>query len=190
MTRGRKPKPSTLRRAEGNPGKRGFNVDEPEVPPGCPDCPPHLGEAARAEWFRLAATLHEIGILTTIDRAAFAAYCQAWGRWVEAEDKLAQLAPMVRTPSGYVQQNPWIGVANKQVDLMTRLAAELGLTPASRTRVAAFRAPPADPCQAIEIVIVRPEEKGFGGRHASRGAGLPGFARKPVIEIAEQDMNL
>lgn len=188
--RGRKPKPSNLRRAEGNPGKRGFNAAEPEVPPGCPECPPHLGDAARAEWFRLATTLHKIGILTTIDRAAFAAYCQAWGRWVEAEDKIAQLAPMVRTPSGYVQQNPWIGVANKQIDLMTRLAAELGLTPASRTRVTALRALPADPAQAIEIVIVRPEDKASGGRDAPRAAGLPGFARKPVIEIDEQDMSL
>ncbi|SLN75146.1 Phage terminase, small subunit [Roseisalinus antarcticus] len=76
-----------------------------------------------------------MGVLTEIDRAAFAAYCQAYGRWVEAEERLGDLPPMVKTPSGYVQQNPWMGVANKQLELMGRYMAEFGMTPASRSRI-------------------------------------------------------
>ncbi len=135
MTPGRKPRPTALRRLDGNPGKRGYNPTEPVPPDALPDCPDHLSEVARDEWDRLAVTLHGMGVLTTVDRAALAAYCQCYGRWVEAERKIATLPGMVKTPSGYVQQNPWIGVANKQLELMGRFMTELGLTPAARSRV-------------------------------------------------------
>ena len=76
-----------------------------------------------------------MGVLTVIDRAALAAYCQAYGRWVEAEEKLAETPTIFKTPSGYVQQSPWLGIANKQLELMGRYMTELGMTPASRSRV-------------------------------------------------------
>ncbi|PWK55146.1 P27 family predicted phage terminase small subunit [Silicimonas algicola] len=69
------------------------------------------------------------------DRAAFAAYCQAWERWVEAEEQLQKTPMLLKTPSGYVQQSPWLSVANKQMELMARYMAELGLTPSSRSRI-------------------------------------------------------
>jgi P27 family predicted phage terminase small subunit len=76
-----------------------------------------------------------MGVLTLVDRAALAAYCQAYGRWVEAEEKLKETPVLLKTPSGYVQQSPWLSVANKQLELMGRYMAELGMTPASRSRV-------------------------------------------------------
>ena len=42
----------------------------------------------------------------------------------------------MKTPSGYVQQSPWLAIANKQLELMGRYMTELGMTPASRSRVA------------------------------------------------------
>lgn len=49
MARGRKPKPTAMRRLNGNPAKRGYNHAEP-IPPGdLPTCPEHLSEAARRE---------------------------------------------------------------------------------------------------------------------------------------------
>jgi len=106
--RGRKPRPTAIRRASGNPGKRGYNHAEPVPPAELPHCPPHLSEAAQEEWHRLAGTLHDMGVLTTVDRAALAAYCQAYGRWAEAEEKLKETPVMLKTPSGYVQQSPWL----------------------------------------------------------------------------------
>ena len=134
--RGRKPKPTALKRADGNPGKRPLNLHEPQVPDGRPTCPSHLSQAAKTEWKRIAGTLHEMGLLTTVDRAVLATYCQSYGRWVEAEKKLAETPALIRTPSGYVQQSPWLSVANRQMELMGRAMAELGLTPASRSRIA------------------------------------------------------
>lgn len=100
-----------------------------------PSCPPHLNPAAANEWRRIARALQQAGVLTTFDRAALAGYCQAWGRWVEAEERLKETPPLVRTPSGHVQQSPWLTIANKQLELMGRYMVELGLTPAARSRV-------------------------------------------------------
>jgi P27 family predicted phage terminase small subunit len=100
-----------------------------------PRCPDHLNALARKEWRRLATPLFDAGILTLADRAALAAYCVAYARWVEAERKLAETPTLLKAPSGYVQQSPWLTVANKQMELMGRYMSELGLTPVARTRV-------------------------------------------------------
>jgi P27 family predicted phage terminase small subunit len=133
--RGRKPRPSYLKLLRGNAGEpRGDMVQASEA---CakPTCPAHLSPTAKAEWRRIAHQLHEVGLLTVLDRAAFAGYCQAYGRWVEAERKLAETPALLKLPSGYVQANPWLGVANKQLELMQRYMAELGLSAVARTRV-------------------------------------------------------
>lgn len=110
-------------------------------PERLPRCPPHLNPAAATEWRRIARALQAAGVLTTFDRAALAAYCQAWGRWVEAEERLRETPPLVRTPSGHVQQSPWLLIANKQLELMGRYMVELGLTPAARSRVGTASTP-------------------------------------------------
>jgi P27 family predicted phage terminase small subunit len=151
--RGRKPLPTAVKRSNGNPGKRGYNHAEPVPPEGLPDCPSHLSVVAKAEWDRIAATLYDMGVLTTVDRAALAAYCQAYGRWVEAEEKLKETPVMLKTPSGYVQQSPWLSVSNKQLELMGRYMAELGITPASRSRVASVSALPDNELKVVRIII-------------------------------------
>jgi P27 family predicted phage terminase small subunit len=100
-----------------------------------PTCPSHLCPPAKAEWKRLAAQLTVLRILTELDRAALAAYCQAYGRWVEAERKLHETPMLLKLPSGYVQQNPWLTIANKQLELMHKYLSEFGLSPVSRSRV-------------------------------------------------------
>jgi P27 family predicted phage terminase small subunit len=100
-----------------------------------PSCPPHLSLVAATEWRRLAKALQRAGVLTGFDRAALAAYCQAYGRWVDAEEHLRDTPALYKTPSGYIQQSPWLAISNKQLELMGRYMVELGLTPAARSRV-------------------------------------------------------
>lgn len=85
---------------------------------------------------QLASGQNRIGLLTMVDRAAPAVHCQSWGRWVEAERKLQDTPPLLKTPAGYVQVSPWLTIANKEREFMARYMAELGLTPSSRTRLA------------------------------------------------------
>lgn len=133
--RGRKPKPTQLRLIEGNPGKRALNTREPKPAPKMPTCPAHLCPTAKAEWKRLARQLYDLGILTNLDRAVLAAYAQAYGRWTFAERKLKETLLLVKLPSGYIQQSPWLAIANKQLELMQKFGAELGLSPVTRTRI-------------------------------------------------------
>jgi len=119
-----------------------------------PRCPAHLSAVARNEWRRLAGPLFDAGILTIADRAALAAYCQAWARWIEAEEQLKKTPALLKTPSGYVQQSPWLSVANKQLELMGRFMAELGLTPTARERLNLPVSAGLDQPEKIRIVIV------------------------------------
>ena len=68
--RGPAPKPTALKRLQGNPGKRALNDSEPRPTATMPRCPTHLQGEARAEWRRVARGLHDAGLLTQIDRAA------------------------------------------------------------------------------------------------------------------------
>jgi phage terminase small subunit len=111
--RGRKPKPTHLKLLEGNPGKRPINTREPKPEIRVPTCPAHLCPSAKAEWKRLAQQLVMLGVITELDRAVLAAYCQAYGRWVEAERKLKETPMLLKLPSGAIQQSPWLAISNK-----------------------------------------------------------------------------
>ena len=100
-TRGRKPKPTTMKELEGNPGKHPLNTSEPKPNKKAPACPKWLEPEAKKEWRRLAKQMEAIGILTEVDMAAFAGYCQAYARWKEAEEFITQHGTIVKTPSGY-----------------------------------------------------------------------------------------
>ena len=141
--RGRKPRPTHLKLVTGNPGKRALNHDEPQLAAGLPAPPPELSEDAQTEWRRVAARLRKAGMLTTLDRAALAAYCQAFGRWRQAERALAKMAELdpttggllIKTKEGNAIQNPLVGVANKAMADMVRYATEFGMTPSARSRI-------------------------------------------------------
>ena len=66
-------------------------------------------------------------------------YCTAAGRREMAEAELAKHGPVVKSPSGYPIQNPWLAIANKALEQMMKIGIELGLTPASRSRIKAAR---------------------------------------------------
>ena len=134
---GRRPTPTALKLIQGNPGKRPLNKAEPKVKVYAPSCPRHLKKAAKTEWRRIAPILTNIGILSAIDRAALAGYCQAWGRWVEAEEKVSERGEVVKSSNGNIIQNPYLCVANRAMDNMRKFLIEFGMTPASRSRISA-----------------------------------------------------
>jgi P27 family predicted phage terminase small subunit len=134
--RGRRPKPTRLKLLTGNPGKRPLNEDEPMPEPATPECPAVLSPVAKQEWDRLIGELGKLRILTVLDRAALATYCGAYALWAEAMEQLQKFGTMVKSPSGYPQQSPYLAVANRQAEIMLRIASEFGFTPASRSRIA------------------------------------------------------
>ena len=149
---GRKPKPTSLKLLQGNPGKRPMNENEPKPEPKLPSPPNHLSKEARKEWRRSGAFLLQLGLISDLDRAAFAAYCTAYGRWIEAEEALRTYGVMIKSPSGFPMQSPYLAVANKAMDQMRSLLSEFGMSPATRTRVSAL--PPNEPDE-FELLMER-----------------------------------
>ena len=81
--------------------------------------------------------------MTSIDRPALAAYCQAWERWVEAEKHISDDGMTEVSPNGYLMQSPYVGIANRAMDQMRKFLIEFGMTPAARSRVR-INPPPQD----------------------------------------------
>ena len=96
----------------------------PMIAPGLPE-----------EWKRMAKVLEQMGLLTEMDMAAFAGYCQAYARWKEAEEFLTQHGSMVRTPNGYLQQVPQVSIAQTNMKIMLKFCEQFGLTPSARSRI-------------------------------------------------------
>jgi P27 family predicted phage terminase small subunit len=137
--RGPKPKPKHILKIRGSwRAKKGG--PEPELPPELAAqpiaCPAHLAGEAKAEWERVAPLLAAVKLLTPLDRAAFAGYCQAWARWVEAEKIIARSGDVLKGDKG-LYQNPYLAVANRALEHIAKFLAEFGLSPASRARVSA-----------------------------------------------------
>jgi len=149
-------KPSHLKLITGNPGKRPLNKNEPKPAAGIPPVPAHLSDEAKAEWTRIATDLNAIGLLTQVDRAALAAYCQAWADWVEAEEQLRRFGKVVKSPvktvtrrsggaevteasGGYPMQSPFLPIRNRALEIMHKFLTEFGMTPASRSRISVMQ---------------------------------------------------
>jgi P27 family predicted phage terminase small subunit len=147
--RGRRPKPTRLKVLTGNPGRRPLNINEPKPEAVVPECPVELGPVARREWDRLAGELAPLRLLTNLDRAALAAYCGAYGMWAEATEAIQKFGTMVKSPSGYPIQSPYVSIANRQAEIMMRIASEFGFTPASRSRIST---PSADERTLFDII--------------------------------------
>ncbi len=149
---GRKRTPSAQRRLEGNPAHRRLNPDEPVAVAGLPDCPAHVKGEARREWRRMGKRLVSESRMAHTYKAAFAAYCVAWGRWVDAEHQLEEFGTVILTNQqvnekgepiggGNLVQSPYLAVANKAQQQMMKALGELGLSPTSQSRVSKVKHP-------------------------------------------------
>jgi P27 family predicted phage terminase small subunit len=142
---GPKPQPTKLRLLRGNPGKRAVNKHEPKPRAEAPEAPAFLKREALEEWRRLAPELERLGLLTIVDGAALAAYCQAYQRWIQAERKVNREGLVLDAKSRYAQAHPAMAIAQRSMQIMRAFMAEFGLTPASRSRLSIEKPPEADP---------------------------------------------
>jgi len=138
--RGPPPKPTRLKRFQGNPGKRPLNKREPQPRRATPRCPAWLSPKAKKVWKRMVPELGRIGVLTVIDGEALAAFCQTYVRWQAAEEFLDQHGDVypVRDERGrikYMQQFPQVSIARNLLLILKGFYQEFGMTPASRTRI-------------------------------------------------------
>jgi P27 family predicted phage terminase small subunit len=133
--RGPRPTPTALKVLRGNPGKRPLNRREPRPQLEGVRCPSTLTGRARKEWRRLAPELVRQGVLTVADRGVFETYCRLTQEVEEYQDLVVRVG---------TEASHRLGYASHLMKLRTQLrlhAAELGLSPSSRSSVVAVPPP-------------------------------------------------
>lgn len=149
-------KPTRLKVIQGTFRADRATVNEPKPEPGIPVVPAHLSDEAKVEWGRVTQDLEALGLLTRIDRAALAAYCEWWSDWVDATRKCigesGKDLKVIKTgerilydaegriterSGGNFVENPYYSIKKRAAELMHKFLTEFGMTPASRTRISA-----------------------------------------------------
>lgn len=142
--RGPKPKPAPLRLVKTQGEEEAQAPERIKVTANVPTAPEWLLPEAKAEWKRLGQRLADQGLLSDFDRAAFAAYCQAWGTVASLEKEQAKLRKKsgdalagiaTKTAGGNLVHHPLATTIAKARAEMVKIAAEFGLTPSARARL-------------------------------------------------------
>lgn len=155
---GPQPKPTQIKIAQGNPGRRQLNDGEPVPPPGPVDAPKWLTPAARAIWDDLAPVLITMRVLTVADRMTFGRYCRAFARYLELQKNFwdkgphGTLYPLKDKKGRTRNAGEWPQAAEirRLQEILVRLEDRFGLSPAARSRLRVSGSgnagtPPPDP---------------------------------------------
>jgi P27 family predicted phage terminase small subunit len=131
---GRKPKPTHLKIVQGTFRKDRANPREPKPIGELTTAPAHFNDEQREVWDYAIANAPK-GLLKKIDLSVLEVWVTACVLHREAAKKVAKTGQVVESPSGYPITNPYMSVMNKQAQIMLKAAAEMGFTPASRSRI-------------------------------------------------------
>ena len=131
---GNKPKPTALKRLEGNPGGRKLNDLEP-IPEGdlC-EVPDWFNEDQAKVW-RYAIANMPAGVLKRIDYSILTIWVTAECMHREALLKVGASSMVVKTKDNNAIQNPYLSIANRQAQIMLKAASELGFSPSARPKL-------------------------------------------------------
>jgi len=140
--RGPAPKLNATQIVKGDPGKRARRAAavEPVVPVADYDAPKWLDGEARAEWDRIVALFTEMErsgqrLMTALDVAALAVYCDAFSDYELARKQVAIEGKVLTTEKGYAYTNPWVAIQKTAAEQIKKFAAEFGFTPSARSRM-------------------------------------------------------
>jgi P27 family predicted phage terminase small subunit len=143
--RGKRPEPTVLKIAKGNPGKRALNENEPR-PPADEIAPPDwvVGKS-REKWDELIPKLVAMGVMTNADIDTIARYCTMHEQYLKYLDQVRRGLDVLvmRDDAGrvkYMQSTPAATMMTKLAASMLRIEQEFGLTPSARSQISA--APP------------------------------------------------
>lgn len=126
---GRKPKPTAVKQATGNPGKRKLPEAEPVFEPGPVVAPEWLDKYEREEWERIVPELVRAGIAKPVHLSLLVGICALYSAF-----RTARLA------DDTVQ-------ARQSFEAYRKALNEVGLTPASAGKVKADTGDGKDPAE-------------------------------------------
>jgi len=134
MTAGRPPKPTELKRKQGNPGKRPIAsiASVTMLPQASTAVPEHLSDKSKSLWLKLRETAFWI---SNTDESNLVMLLEKLDRRDELVAKLQASDFVLYTDKGYAYANPLVGMISTIETEITKLFSLLGLTPTDRTRL-------------------------------------------------------
>lgn len=149
MPAGRPPKPTALKKLQGNPGKRALNENEPTPERVIPAMPRGLPPKAKRFWKDHADKLDQLGLLTEVDGAAFSLmaihYAVAWS----AMERVYAEGLTYLDINGVERKSPLLQVWRENSAAYLRYAQQFGLTPSARGRLSIPEPPSEDDYEAF-----------------------------------------
>lgn len=132
---GRPRKPTAVKIAEGNRGKRKLPENEPKPPLAAPDCPADLSPVGKAEWNNVIDKLMLLKVISKADERALHLYCKAWEEFIKMEKIIEKEGMTFQNGAGGISAHPLISAREKMYRNALRFLTEFGLTPAARSKV-------------------------------------------------------
>jgi P27 family predicted phage terminase small subunit len=158
-------KPYALSLLHGNPGKRPLNKAEPKFG-GKPVCPDWLHPIAKREWRRLEREFAHTGLLTAVDMASLASYCQSYARWRLAEQIVQREGQIIEEPTitrqgnltgrVKIKRHPATLCAKDALAAMLAAGRLFGLDPSNRSRLSVPQLPDEQPDDDIDADLFGP----------------------------------
>lgn len=99
-----------------------------------PTAPSWLPEHGKKEWRRVVPQLVADRKIAAHELQTVEAYCLAVANMRQAEAIVAKDGPTYISPHGEVKRHPATTLVKEAMEAARRLASELGLTPAARTK--------------------------------------------------------
>lgn len=116
----------------------------PPRPSVSPKAPGWLPAEAKREWKRVVPILTQRRILTDADLGSLENYCLAIGQVRQCQTEIGKMSSMfVESPRSAPRPHPAFRLMHEAMRQARQLAAELGLTPVSRSRPS-IAEPPED----------------------------------------------
>ena len=132
---GPKPQPPALKLLRGNPGGRPVpkTVKAEAVVPRCPSW---LTPLARKEWRRATRELAKVGLMTRLDMALLASYCEAVAQVIACTEYIEAQGGISKYLEGRNSQTAMHLTAMRAAQQFIRsVGPEFGMSPSSRGRI-------------------------------------------------------
>ncbi len=130
-----RPKNTELKLYEGEKNANRIR-DTPKPARGIMRAPPTLTKAQRQMWDFVVGELQAIGVIALADTGILSRYCVLHERWQLAEQAITEHGALLVSDDGGLRPNPAVGMARDLASELRRIEVEMGMTPASRTKIA------------------------------------------------------
>jgi len=132
---GRKPLPTAVKKIRGTLQKCRTNNQEPQPQGDLVEPPDYMSEGAKLAW-RYAIGSAPEHLLRRLDMSVLEVWSCAADLYRKAQVGLNKTGLLMKSPNtGVPMQSPYLAIANKHAQIMTKAAVEMGFTPASRSRI-------------------------------------------------------